>query len=97
MRGGNLPGRDHRKRLAEGGFAAKVSRDVLVVPATENRVPIDLQQQFGQIDIYLFDQLLRGRIRPVNGTIEDHSHTESAVDDDVVNTERLMESITYQK
>jgi SAM-dependent methyltransferase len=24
----------------------------------------DLQQQFGQIDIYLFDQLLRGRIRP---------------------------------
>src|SRR5271169_597030 len=24
----------------------------------------DLQQQFGAIDIYLFDQLLRGRIRP---------------------------------
>lgn len=24
----------------------------------------DLQTQFGQIDIYLFDQLLRGRIRP---------------------------------
>jgi tellurite methyltransferase len=24
----------------------------------------DLQEQFGQIDIYLFDQLLRGRIRP---------------------------------
>src|SRR5688500_10287033 len=24
----------------------------------------DLEQQFGQIDIYLFDQLLRGRIRP---------------------------------
>jgi tellurite methyltransferase len=24
----------------------------------------DLQKQFGQIDIYLFDQLLRGRIRP---------------------------------
>jgi len=24
----------------------------------------DLQQQFGQIDIYLFDQLLRGGIRP---------------------------------
>jgi len=24
----------------------------------------DLQQQFGQIDIYVFDQLLRGRIRP---------------------------------
>jgi tellurite methyltransferase len=24
----------------------------------------DLQQQFGQIDIYLFDQLLRGRIAP---------------------------------
>jgi tellurite methyltransferase len=24
----------------------------------------DLQQQFGQIDIYLFDQLLRGRIKP---------------------------------
>src|SRR5690349_19430144 len=23
-----------------------------------------LQQQFGQIDIYVFDQLLRGRIRP---------------------------------
>jgi tellurite methyltransferase len=25
---------------------------------------LDLQQQFGQIDIYLFDQLLRGRIAP---------------------------------
>ena len=25
---------------------------------------MDLQAQFGQIDIYLFDQLLRGRIRP---------------------------------
>jgi SAM-dependent methyltransferase len=25
---------------------------------------LDLQQQFGQIDIYLFDQLLRGRTRP---------------------------------
>jgi tellurite methyltransferase len=25
---------------------------------------MDLQTQFGQIDIYLFDQLLRGRIRP---------------------------------
>ncbi len=24
----------------------------------------DLQEQFGEIDIYLFDQLLRGRIRP---------------------------------
>jgi tellurite methyltransferase len=24
----------------------------------------DLEQQFGQIDIYLFDQLLRGRLRP---------------------------------
>src|ERR1700730_17943768 len=24
----------------------------------------DLQEQFGQIDIYLFDQLLRGRIGP---------------------------------
>jgi tellurite methyltransferase len=24
----------------------------------------DLEEQFGQIDIYLFDQLLRGRIRP---------------------------------
>ena len=24
----------------------------------------DLEQQFGQIDIYVFDQLLRGRIRP---------------------------------
>ncbi len=24
----------------------------------------DLQQQFGQIDIYFFDQLLRGRIAP---------------------------------
>src|ERR1700704_118170 len=24
----------------------------------------DLQEQFGQIDIYLFDQLLRGRIMP---------------------------------
>jgi len=29
------------------------------------RVPLSpLQEQFGQIDIYLFDQLLRGRIRP---------------------------------
>jgi len=26
--------------------------------------PADLESQFGQIDIYLFDQLLRGRIRP---------------------------------
>jgi tellurite methyltransferase len=26
--------------------------------------PIDLQRHFGGIDIYLFDQLLRGRIRP---------------------------------
>jgi SAM-dependent methyltransferase len=26
--------------------------------------PTDLETQFGQIDIYLFDQLLRGRIRP---------------------------------
>ena len=25
---------------------------------------MDLQAQFGHIDIYLFDQLLRGRIRP---------------------------------
>jgi SAM-dependent methyltransferase len=25
---------------------------------------VDLESQFGQIDIYLFDQLLRGRIRP---------------------------------
>lgn len=25
---------------------------------------LDLQEQFGQIDIYLFDQLLRGRIQP---------------------------------
>ncbi|MEO8078642.1 MAG: class I SAM-dependent methyltransferase, partial [Acidobacteriota bacterium] len=24
----------------------------------------DLREQFGDIDIYLFDQLLRGRIRP---------------------------------
>ena len=24
----------------------------------------DLERQFGEIDIYLFDQLLRGRIRP---------------------------------
>jgi tellurite methyltransferase len=29
----------------------------------KERMP-DLQRQFGQIDIYLFDQLLRGRIRP---------------------------------
>jgi tellurite methyltransferase len=26
--------------------------------------PTDLESQFGQIDIYLFDQILRGRIRP---------------------------------
>jgi SAM-dependent methyltransferase len=26
--------------------------------------PTDLESQFGRIDIYLFDQLLRGRIRP---------------------------------
>jgi len=26
--------------------------------------PADLESQFGQIDIYLFDQILRGRIRP---------------------------------
>jgi len=27
-------------------------------------MPVTLQEQFGQIDIYLFDQLLRGRILP---------------------------------
>jgi len=27
-------------------------------------MPLDLQQQFGQIDIYVFDQLLRGNIAP---------------------------------
>src|SRR5262245_28864113 len=26
--------------------------------------PVDLRHQFGDMDIYLFDQLLRGRIRP---------------------------------
>jgi SAM-dependent methyltransferase len=26
--------------------------------------PTDLESQFGQVDIYLFDQLLRGRLRP---------------------------------
>jgi SAM-dependent methyltransferase len=29
-----------------------------------DEMPGDLERQFGQIDIYLFDQLLRGRIRP---------------------------------
>jgi SAM-dependent methyltransferase len=29
-----------------------------------SRAPIDLAQTFGNIDIYLFDQLLRGRIQP---------------------------------
>ena len=38
-----------KKRLARSVFAIFVS---------------DLQQQFGQIDIYLFDQILRGRIVP---------------------------------
>ena len=32
--------------------------------ALEVMIPIDLREQFGQIDIYLFDQLLRGRITP---------------------------------
>jgi tellurite methyltransferase len=26
--------------------------------------PLSLAEQFGQIDIYLFDQILRGRIQP---------------------------------
>jgi tellurite methyltransferase len=34
-----------------------------VISYHQNFMP-DLQQQFGQIDIYLFDQLLRGRIAP---------------------------------
>src|SRR5215475_8452758 len=33
-------------------------------PSTIVMTPADLESQFGQIDIYLFDQLLRGRIRP---------------------------------
>jgi SAM-dependent methyltransferase len=33
--------------------------------AAESQVPVaDLHAQFGNIDVYLFDQLLRGRIRP---------------------------------
>jgi tellurite methyltransferase len=35
-----------------------------VIPYDRNISMPDLQQQFGQIDIYLFDQLLRGRITP---------------------------------
>ena len=27
-------------------------------------MPIDIQEQFGQIDIYIFDQILRGNIQP---------------------------------
>jgi tellurite methyltransferase len=34
------------------------------MPETHNLAMIDLSSLFGQIDIYLFDQLLRGRIRP---------------------------------
>jgi tellurite methyltransferase len=33
-------------------------------------VPLSLQEQFGQIDIYLFDQLLRGRIAPGRRVLE---------------------------
>jgi tellurite methyltransferase len=33
-------------------------------PGTQNPEPRTLQDQFGPIDIYLFDQLLRGRIQP---------------------------------
>lgn len=35
-----------------------------MIPPAEIPLPLDLEQQFGAIDIYLFDQLLRGRIRP---------------------------------
>jgi len=38
------------------------SCDVRLKPDVHIRM--DLESQFGQIDIYLFDQLLRGRIRP---------------------------------
>jgi len=33
-------------------------------------VPLSLQEQFGKIDIYLFDQLLRGRIAPGRRVLE---------------------------
>ena len=33
-------------------------------------MPLSLQEQFGQIDIYLFDQLLRGRIAPGRRVLE---------------------------
>ena len=35
-----------------------------VEPGTRNPEPETLEAQFGPIDIYLFDQLLRGRIQP---------------------------------
>src|SRR6187397_2121230 len=35
-----------------------------VEPGTRNPEPGTLEAQFGPIDIYLFDQLLRGRIQP---------------------------------
>ena len=60
--------RDYREGLAEEGSAAKISRGcsrgTLQRKIVSNQLMTDLQQQFGQIDIYLFDQLLRGRIAP---------------------------------
>ena len=48
--------RAHREDLQAGAVAVARRRP--------RRSTADLQEQFGNIDIYLFDQLLRGRIGP---------------------------------
>jgi SAM-dependent methyltransferase len=40
------------------------------VSAPAKKIVADLQEQFGEIDIYLFDQLLRGRIAPDRPVLE---------------------------
>jgi tellurite methyltransferase len=53
---GELAGDRKAVRFVEINFAGQV-------PSLPSSLPL-LQDQFGNIDIYLFDQLLRGRIAP---------------------------------
>src|SRR5215471_8983489 len=48
-----------RTRMATAASAARVCRSI-----ARNRSAVDLRNEFGDIDIYVFDQLLKGRIRP---------------------------------
>ncbi len=54
---------DHYRGSARTMCAGRI--DASVSPSYSRCMPtLTLQQQFGQIDIYLFDQLLKGRVRP---------------------------------